>query len=36
MDMGFMYNRSFSDPDGHMFEAVWMDMSAMTAEAQAN
>lgn len=35
MDMGFMYNRSFSDPDGHMFEAVWMDMSAMPAADQA-
>jgi uncharacterized protein len=29
MDMGFMYNRAFQDPDGHVFEAVWMDMSAM-------
>ena len=31
MDMGFMYNRAFEDPDGHVFEAVWMDMSAMPA-----
>jgi len=29
MDMGFMYNRAFEDPDGHVFEAVWMDMSAV-------
>ncbi len=36
MDMGFMYNRSFSDPDGHMFEAVWMDMSAMPAADQTS
>jgi predicted lactoylglutathione lyase len=28
MDMGFMYNRTFADPDGHIFEAVWMDMEA--------
>lgn len=27
-DMGFMYNRAFADPDGHIFEAVWMDMEA--------
>jgi predicted lactoylglutathione lyase len=28
-DYGFMYNRSFADPDGHVWEAVWMDMAAM-------
>ena len=27
-DMGFMYLRSFADPDGHVFEPAWMDMSA--------
>ncbi|MEQ8348339.1 MAG: VOC family protein [Sneathiellaceae bacterium] len=32
MDLGFMYNRAFADPDGHVFEAVWMDMSAMPAD----
>ncbi len=30
-DMGFMYVRSFADPDGHVFEMMWMDMSAMPA-----
>lgn len=25
MDYGFMYGRSFYDPDGHHFEVVWMD-----------
>ena len=30
-DMGFMYGRAFEDPDGHIFEPVWMDMSAMPA-----
>jgi len=25
MDMGWMYNRTFQDPDGHVFEAIWMD-----------
>lgn len=27
-DMGFMYGRSFEDPDGHIWETMWMDMSA--------
>ncbi|NED82162.1 glyoxalase, partial [Streptomyces sp. SID11233] len=22
---GFMYGRSFTDPDGHVWEVVWMD-----------
>jgi predicted lactoylglutathione lyase len=30
-DLGFMYNRAFQDPNGHIFEAVHMDMSAMPA-----
>lgn len=25
---GFMYGRSFEDPDGHIWEPNWMDMSA--------
>jgi predicted lactoylglutathione lyase len=25
MDFGFMYGRSFNDPDGHIWEIVWMD-----------
>jgi len=33
MDLGWLYNRAFEDPDGHVFEAVWMDMSAASAEA---
>jgi uncharacterized protein len=24
-DQGFMYTRSFADPDGHLFEVFWMD-----------
>ena len=24
-DMGFMYSRSFQDPDGHVWEVFWMD-----------
>lgn len=27
-DHGFMYGRAFEDPDGNIFEPVWMDMSA--------
>ena len=27
-DHGFMYGRSFEDPDGHIWEAVWMDLEA--------
>ncbi|GAA1353882.1 VOC family protein [Streptomyces beijiangensis] len=29
MDHGFMYGRSFLDPDGHHWEVVWMDPSAI-------
>ncbi|NII41965.1 hypothetical protein E9228_002623 [Curtobacterium flaccumfaciens] len=25
MDLGFMFQRSFTDPDGHRWEYVWMD-----------
>ncbi len=28
-DLGFLYNRSFADPDGHVWEAVFMDMAAV-------
>jgi len=27
-DYGFMYGRSFEDPDGHVWEPMWMDMEA--------
>ena len=30
-DYGFMYGRSFEDPDGHMWEVMWMDVAAATA-----
>ncbi|WP_254512837.1 VOC family protein [Anatilimnocola floriformis] len=26
VDHGFMYQHSFQDPDGHMWELVWMNM----------
>lgn len=28
MDLGFMFQRSFVDPDGHRWEYVWMDPAA--------
>ncbi|HEY5535629.1 MAG TPA: VOC family protein [Ignavibacteria bacterium] len=28
-DLGFMYGRSFSDLDGHIWEIIWMDQSVM-------
>jgi predicted lactoylglutathione lyase len=28
-DYGMMYGRSFEDPDGHIWEAMWMDVSAL-------
>jgi predicted lactoylglutathione lyase len=30
-DHGFMYGRSFEDPDGHIWERMWMDMEAAKA-----
>jgi uncharacterized protein len=33
-DYGFMYSRSFEDPDGHIWEPFWMDVAAAT-EAMA-
>ncbi|MDO9525102.1 MAG: VOC family protein [Gemmobacter sp.] len=27
-DYGFMYSRSFSDPDGNVIEVMWMDLEA--------
>ncbi|MDB5618185.1 VOC family protein [Tardiphaga sp.] len=34
-DYGFMYGRSFEDPDGHIWEVVWMDMAAAMAAQPA-
>jgi uncharacterized protein len=28
-DHGFMYSRSFNDPDGHIWEVFWMDPGAI-------
>lgn len=29
-ELGFMYGRSFADPDGHIWEVFWMDPAAAT------
>ena len=29
LNYGFMYNRTMADLYGHLWEAIWMDMSAM-------
>lgn len=33
-DFGFMYSRALADPDGHIWEAMWMDPTAMAAEGK--
>ena len=33
-DHGFMYNRSFEDPDGHIWEPVWMDPAAVAGREE--
>jgi predicted lactoylglutathione lyase len=32
-DLGFMYNRNLADPDGHVWEAMWMNPAAFAAAA---
>lgn len=34
-DYGFMMSRSFADPDGHVWEVMWMDPAAVSGEAPA-
>lgn len=34
-DLGFMYSRSFEDPDGHVWEPFWMDMAAVEPATEA-
>ena len=34
-DMGLMYSRSFEDPDGHVWEPMWMDPAAAEQGATA-
>ncbi|MEU3215907.1 VOC family protein [Streptomyces sp. NPDC006971] len=32
MDFGHMYGRSFQDPDGHIWEVIWMDPAAVAEQ----
>ena len=32
-DLGYMYGGSFQDPDGHVWEVVWMDPAAIQGDA---
>ena len=34
-DHGFMYGRSFDDPDGHTWEIMWMDPAAAAGGPEA-
>jgi len=34
-DHGFMYGHGFQDPDGHVWEVVWMDPAAMPVHEPA-
>jgi predicted lactoylglutathione lyase len=34
-DMGMMYSRAFEDPDGHIWEPMWMDPKAAEQGASA-
>ena len=34
-DLGFMYGRSFEDPDGHIWENAYMNMAALPEHAEA-
>jgi hypothetical protein len=35
-DLGFLVNRHLADPDGHIWEAVWMAAGAAPTETAAN
>ena len=34
-DFGVMYGRSYADPDGHIWEVMWMDPAAAAQGAEA-
>lgn len=34
-DYGFMYGRSYADPDGHIWEVMWMDPAAVAQGPEA-
>jgi len=35
-ELGFMYNRNLADPDGHVWEAMWMDLAAMPSSGSTS
>jgi uncharacterized protein len=35
VDYGFMFGRSFEDPDGHIWEVFWMDPAHVQTQDQA-
>lgn len=35
-DLGFMFNRNLADPDGHVWEAFWIDLAAIPAADKAS
>lgn len=35
-DLGFMYSKSFLDPDGHLWEVLYMDMEAIPQGSEKN
>lgn len=35
LDYGFMYVRTFQDPDGHIWEVMWMDLAGFEEAAKA-
>lgn len=36
IDMDFLYNRAFEDPDGHVFELVWINPDAVMPSSEAS
>ena len=32
-DLGYLYNRNLADPDGHVWEAMWMGHSALAFDS---
>jgi predicted lactoylglutathione lyase len=35
IDMDFLYNRAFEDPDGHVFELVWLNPDVAMPASEA-
>jgi predicted lactoylglutathione lyase len=35
IDEGFLYNRAFEDPDGHVFELAWLNPEMVMPASEA-